>query len=81
MLQEHAWFASSRFSELVEMLIDLQSPADTSSQRSRFACFHILLVHSLKVKNSKFFLERSYASFFFFFKLCFWYRKYSSVTE
>ncbi|XP_023521029.1 RRP12-like protein [Cucurbita pepo subsp. pepo] len=48
-LEEHAWFASSRFSELVEMLIDLQSPADTSSQRSRFACFHILLVHSLKV--------------------------------
>ncbi|KAL0555029.1 hypothetical protein IC582_008960 [Cucumis melo] len=52
-LEEHAWFASSRFPELVDMLIDLQPPVDTSSQRSRFACFHILLVYSLKVSSAE----------------------------
>lgn len=50
-LEEHSWFASSRLPDLVDMLIDLRSPVDTSSQRSRFACFHILLVHSLKVSS------------------------------
>lgn len=69
MMQEHAWFASSRFPELVDMLIDLQSPVDTSSQRSRFGCFHILLVHSLKV--------RIYTIFSF--NYCFWFLKFFDI--
>lgn len=48
-MQEHAWFCSSRFVELVELLLGLKSPEDIALLQSRFTCFRILLVHSLKV--------------------------------
>ncbi|RVW16574.1 hypothetical protein CK203_069388 [Vitis vinifera] len=49
-IQEHAWFCSSQFVELVELLLGLKSTDDITLLKSRFACFHILLVHALKVR-------------------------------
>lgn len=49
--QEHAWFSSSRFVELIDLLLGLKSPVDIASLRSRFASLHILMIHALKVKN------------------------------
>ncbi|KAG6694233.1 hypothetical protein I3842_09G038600 [Carya illinoinensis] len=48
-LEEHAWFSSSRFIELSSLLLDLKSPVDIASIRDRFACFHVLMVHTLKM--------------------------------
>lgn len=50
MAQEHAWFCSSRYEELIDLLLGVKSPVDVASLRSRFACLHILLVHTLKVR-------------------------------
>ncbi|KAK9290022.1 hypothetical protein L1049_008185 [Liquidambar formosana] len=59
-LEEHAWFCSSRLVELIDFLLGLKSPVDTASLRSRFASFHILLVHivkgSVEEENTKAFL-------------------------
>ena len=59
-LEEHAWFCSSQFVELVELLLGLKSTDDITLLKSRFACFHILLVHALKMsleeENTKAFL-------------------------
>jgi hypothetical protein len=52
--QEHAFFPSLRFVELSALLLDLKSPVDIASLKSRFACIHILTVHALKVKNDFF---------------------------
>lgn len=49
--QEHAWFSSSRFVELIDLLLGLKSPVDIASLRSRFASLHILMIHALKVKK------------------------------
>ncbi|KAA8517112.1 hypothetical protein F0562_017405 [Nyssa sinensis] len=59
-LEEHAWFCSSKFIELIDFLLGLKSPVDITSLRSRFACFQILLVHAIKrsldEENTKAFL-------------------------
>ncbi|XP_030493685.2 uncharacterized protein LOC115709666 [Cannabis sativa] len=59
-LREHAWFCSSRFSELIDFLLGFKSPTDVATLRSRFACFHPLMVYTLKVdseeENAKAFL-------------------------
>ncbi|KAE8098771.1 hypothetical protein FH972_016809 [Carpinus fangiana] len=59
-LEEHALFSSSRFVELSALLLDLKSPVDIASLKSRFQCFHILMVHALKMsleeENTKAFL-------------------------
>lgn len=49
MVQEHAWFCSSQF-VLIDSLLDFKSPTDIPTLRSRFACFHPLMVHLLKVR-------------------------------
>ncbi|OVA07380.1 putative domain NUC173 [Macleaya cordata] len=59
-LQEHTWFYSSRFDEMMDLFLGLKIPVDIMSLRSRFACFHTLLVYILKSdsekKNAKAFL-------------------------
>uniref|UniRef100_A0A6M2EYR9 Uncharacterized protein n=1 Tax=Populus davidiana TaxID=266767 RepID=A0A6M2EYR9_9ROSI len=59
-LQEHTWFCSSRFVELIDLLLGLKSPDDVATLKNRFACFHILIVHALEMnseeKNTKAFL-------------------------
>lgn len=50
-LEEHAWFCSSRLAELIDLLVGLKSPADISALRSRLDCFHMLMVHSLKMSS------------------------------
>ncbi|XP_008222099.1 PREDICTED: RRP12-like protein [Prunus mume] len=59
-LEEHTWFCSSQFAELIDLLLCLRSPVDIHSLKSRFACFQTLMIHTLKVdsevENSKSFL-------------------------
>ncbi|KAM3691175.1 hypothetical protein ACJW31_09G175400 [Castanea mollissima] len=59
-LEEHAWFSSSRFVELIDLLLGLKSPVNIASLRSRFASLHILMIHALKMRleeeNTKAFL-------------------------
>lgn len=50
MVQEHSWFSSSQFPDLIDLLLGLKSPVDTATLRSRFDCFHLLMVHALKVR-------------------------------
>ncbi|KAK6232189.1 hypothetical protein SCA6_002262 [Theobroma cacao] len=50
-LEEHAWFCSSRVVELIDLLLGLKSPADIASLRSRLDCFNILMVQTLKVQS------------------------------
>lgn len=53
MVQEHAWFCCSQYVEVVDLLLSLKSPIDAANLRNRFACFHSLLVHALKVRCSE----------------------------
>ncbi|KAL5981810.1 hypothetical protein ACLOJK_015875 [Asimina triloba] len=46
--REQPWFYLDRFDEVIDMLLGLKSPVDVASLRSRFMCFHFLLVHQLK---------------------------------
>uniref|UniRef100_A0A2P2LGB5 RRP12-like protein isoform X2 n=1 Tax=Rhizophora mucronata TaxID=61149 RepID=A0A2P2LGB5_RHIMU len=48
-LEEHGWFCSSRFMELIDLLLGLEPSTDISSVRHRFACFHTLMVHMLEM--------------------------------
>ncbi|PPS01032.1 hypothetical protein GOBAR_AA19619 [Gossypium barbadense] len=50
-LEEHAWFCSSKSEELIDLLLGLKSPADTPSLRNRLDCFNTLMVHTLKVSS------------------------------
>ncbi|XVF07210.1 hypothetical protein REPUB_Repub06bG0119000 [Reevesia pubescens] len=50
-LEEHDWFCSSRLVELIDLLLGLNSPADTASLRSRLDCFNMLMVHTLKMSS------------------------------
>ncbi|XP_022766661.1 RRP12-like protein [Durio zibethinus] len=50
-LEEHAWFCSSKLVELIDLLLGLKSPADIASLRSRFDCFNVLMVHTLKMSS------------------------------
>ncbi|CAK9182413.1 unnamed protein product [Ilex paraguariensis] len=47
-IEEHSSFCSSRFVELMDLLLNLKSPVDILSLRSRFTCFQTLLVHTIK---------------------------------
>ncbi|XP_065855758.1 ribosomal RNA-processing protein 12 [Euphorbia lathyris] len=59
-LKEHSWFCSSRFVELIDLLLNLKPPADLASLKNRFACYGVLIVHtlekSLEEENTKGFL-------------------------
>ncbi|XP_050227789.1 ribosomal RNA-processing protein 12 isoform X2 [Mercurialis annua] len=59
-LKKHAQFCSSQFEELIDLLIGLKPPTEISSLKNRFACFHILLNHTLEIcleeENTKAFL-------------------------
>lgn len=50
MLQEHAWFCSSKFSELTDFTLAVKCPVNVESLRKRFSVYHILMVHGLQVK-------------------------------
>ncbi|KAL1075665.1 hypothetical protein V6Z11_D11G380100, partial [Gossypium hirsutum] len=50
-LEEHAWFCSSKSEELIDLLLGLKSPADIPSLRNRLDCFNTLMVHTLKVSS------------------------------
>ncbi|KAJ9184815.1 hypothetical protein P3X46_004503 [Hevea brasiliensis] len=52
-LEEHAWFCCSQFVELIELLLGLKPPTDIASLRNRFACFHILMVHTLEISSEE----------------------------
>ncbi|KAI3415184.1 NUC173 domain-containing protein [Psidium guajava] len=52
-LKEHPWFCSSQYSQLIDLLIGLKTPSDTASLRSRFTCFHVLMVHALKMNSEE----------------------------
>lgn len=52
-LEEHAWFCSCRFVELIDLLLGLKSPVDIASLKSRLASFHILIVHALKMSSEE----------------------------
>ncbi|XP_057506358.1 uncharacterized protein LOC130789581 [Actinidia eriantha] len=59
-LEEHSWFCSLHVNELIDFLLTLKPPIDITTLRCRFACFQILLVHTIKrsldEENSKAFL-------------------------
>ncbi|MCL7045012.1 hypothetical protein MKW94_023059 [Papaver nudicaule] len=46
--EEHSWFYTSRFDEMMSHLLGLKSPDDIMGLRSRFACLHTLFVYLLK---------------------------------
>ncbi|KAI3917093.1 hypothetical protein MKX01_003542 [Papaver californicum] len=46
--EEHSWFYSSRFDEMMSHLLGLKLPDDIMGLRSRFACLHTLFVYLLK---------------------------------
>lgn len=48
-LEKHSWFCSSKFIEVMDLLVGLKSPVDIISFRSRFACFQTLLIHTIKI--------------------------------
>ncbi|KAK3405542.1 hypothetical protein EUGRSUZ_K01775 [Eucalyptus grandis] len=50
-MQVHPWFCSSQYSQLIDLLIGLRTPSDIATLRSRFACFHVLIVHALKINS------------------------------
>ncbi|KAL3715816.1 hypothetical protein ACJRO7_007551 [Eucalyptus globulus] len=50
-LEVHPWFCSSQYSQLIDLLIGLGTPSDIATLRSRFACFHVLIVHALKINS------------------------------
>ncbi|KAL3715810.1 hypothetical protein ACJRO7_007545 [Eucalyptus globulus] len=50
-LEVHPWFCSSQYSQLIDLLIGLRTPSDIATLRSRFACFHVLMVHALKINS------------------------------
>lgn len=48
-LEEHPCFSSARYVELIDLLHGLKPPTAIASLRSRYACFHMLMVHAVKV--------------------------------
>ncbi|KAL3034112.1 hypothetical protein AAZX31_02G174400 [Glycine max] len=60
-LEENPCLSSARYIELIDLLHGLKPPTSIASLRSRYACFHMLMVHAVKVsleeeENSKAFL-------------------------
>lgn len=59
-LKEHPCY-SSKYMELIDLLLCIKPPTDVASLRNRFVCFHTLMVHIVKISfeedvNSKAFL-------------------------
>ncbi|KAK0598624.1 hypothetical protein LWI29_036449 [Acer saccharum] len=52
-LKEHDWFCTSRFEEVIDLLFTLKAPAAIEILRSRFACFHFLMVYTLKLSSEE----------------------------
>nr|XP_015898209.2 RRP12-like protein isoform X1 [Ziziphus jujuba var. spinosa] len=53
MIKEHDWFCSSRFVDVIDLLFGLKSPVDIATLRSRFDCYHLLMVHALKINSEE----------------------------
>ncbi|KAI3848602.1 hypothetical protein MKX03_010312 [Papaver bracteatum] len=51
--EEHSWFYSSRFDEMLSHLLSLKLPDDIMGLRSRFACLHTLFVYLLKSNSEE----------------------------
>ncbi|XP_026391394.1 RRP12-like protein [Papaver somniferum] len=51
--EEHSWFYSSRFDEMLSHLLGLKLPDDIMGLRSRFACLHTLFVYLLKSNSEE----------------------------
>ncbi|XP_009137134.1 RRP12-like protein isoform X1 [Brassica rapa] len=52
-LEEHGWFCSSHFAEVIEMLLSHKTPDDEASSKSRFACFHVLMAHGIQSSSEE----------------------------
>ncbi|CAH1445714.1 unnamed protein product [Lactuca virosa] len=50
-LEESSEFRSSKFEELMDLLLGLKSPVDITSLRWRFSCFKNLLIHSIEITS------------------------------
>ncbi|CAI9301356.1 unnamed protein product [Lactuca saligna] len=50
-LEESSEFRSSKFEELMDLLLGLKSPVDITSLRWRFSCFKNLLIHSIEIAS------------------------------
>ncbi|XP_028766675.1 RRP12-like protein isoform X1 [Neltuma alba] len=48
-LEEHTSFCSSRYGELIDFLLNQKPPSDIACLRSRFACFHTLMIRTMKM--------------------------------
>ncbi|GJT73045.1 RRP12-like protein [Tanacetum coccineum] len=48
-LQGSSEFCSSKFEDLMDLLLGLTSPVDETSLRWRFSCFRNLLIHSIEI--------------------------------
>ncbi|XP_045807267.1 RRP12-like protein [Trifolium pratense] len=60
-LEVHPCYSSPKNMELIDLLLGLKPPTEVASLRGRFACFHMLMVHIVKISleedvNSKAFL-------------------------
>ncbi|KAJ4874056.1 ARM repeat superfamily protein [Raphanus sativus] len=52
-LEEHGWFCSSHFAEVIEMLLSHKTPEDEASSKSRFACFHVLMARGIQSSSEE----------------------------
>ncbi|CAH8360111.1 unnamed protein product [Eruca vesicaria subsp. sativa] len=52
-LEEHGWFCSSHFAEVIEMLLSHKTPEDEASSKSRFTCFHVLMAHGIQSSSEE----------------------------
>lgn len=52
-LEKHPWFCSSRFNELMELLVGLKLPVDLISLRNRFSCYQTLLIFAIKTLDDE----------------------------
>jgi ribosomal RNA-processing protein 12 len=51
MMQVHPYYSSPKNMELIDLLLGIKPTTAVASLRSRFACFHMLMVHIVKVRN------------------------------
>ncbi|XP_019453105.1 PREDICTED: RRP12-like protein [Lupinus angustifolius] len=47
-LEEQPCFSYTRYTELIDLLLSLKPPVDISFLRSRYTCFHTLVVHTVE---------------------------------
>ncbi|KAI4341252.1 hypothetical protein MLD38_025996 [Melastoma candidum] len=46
-VEDHPWFCSARYVELMDFIFGFKSPSTVAPLKSRFTCFHALMVYSL----------------------------------